>query len=108
VTRVDIAKEDDRARNVTVLPDGRILAVGSGKRDAANIDAMIVLLNKDGAIVTEFGEAGHLISDLGGPADAWYGVTVSADKKSVIIAGFKGLDANSSGNEDSVVARILL
>ena len=38
MTRIDIAKEDDRARNVTVLPDGRILAVGSGKKTAANID----------------------------------------------------------------------
>ena len=31
LTRVDIAKEDDRARNLLVLPDNRILVVGSGK-----------------------------------------------------------------------------
>jgi hypothetical protein len=49
-----------------------------------------------------------LISDLGGPADAWYGVTVAADKKSIIIAGYKGTDASSSGNDDAIVARILL
>jgi uncharacterized delta-60 repeat protein len=106
--RLDIAKEDDRARNVTVLPDGRILAVGSGKREAANIDGMMVLLSKDGAPVTGFGEAGHLISELGGPADAWYGVTVSADKKYVIVAGYKGTDANSAGNDDAIIARLVL
>jgi uncharacterized delta-60 repeat protein len=106
--RLDIAKEDDRARNVTVLPDGRILAVGSGKRDAANIDGMMVLLTKDGAPISGFGESGHIISDLGGPADAWYGVTLSADKKYVLVAGYKGTDANSPGNDDAVISRLVL
>jgi uncharacterized delta-60 repeat protein len=108
LVRIDIAKEDDRARTVMVLPDGRILAVGSGKRTAANVDAMLVMLSKDGAPVTTFGENGILISDLGGPADAWYGVALSADKKQVIVAGYKGTDANSGGNDDAVVAHITL
>jgi uncharacterized delta-60 repeat protein len=108
VYRLDIAKEDDRARNVLVLPDSRILAVGSGKRNAANIDGMMVLLSKDGAPVSGFGEAGHLITDLGGPADAWYGVALSADKKYVIVAGYKGTDANSPGNDDAAIARLIL
>ena len=108
LTRIDIAKEDDRARNVTVLPDGRILAVGSGKKTGANIDGMMVLLSKDGAPVTDFGTGGNLLSDLGGPADAWYGVAVSADKKSVIVAGYKGTDTASGGNDDAVVARVLI
>jgi uncharacterized delta-60 repeat protein len=108
LTRVDIAKEDDRARNVLVLPDQRILATGSGKKTAANIDAMMVLLGKDGAPVADFGTGGNLISDLGGPADAWYGVALSADKKSVWVAGYKGTDANSGGNDDAVIARVLI
>jgi uncharacterized delta-60 repeat protein len=108
LVRIDIAKEDDRARNVMVLPDGRILAAGSGKRDATNINAMLVLLTKDGAQDPSFGENGVVISDLGGPADAWYGLALSADKKSVIVAGYKGTDATSGGNDDAVVARVLL
>jgi uncharacterized delta-60 repeat protein len=108
LVRIDIAKEDDRARNVAVLPDGRILAVGSGKRTAANIDAMMVLLTRDGAPDTGFGERGILISDLGGPADAWYGVALTADKKQVIVAGYKGTDANSGGNDDAVIAVVTL
>ena len=107
ITRIDIAKEDDRARSMTVLPDQRVLAVGSGKQTAANIDGMLVLLSKDGAPVTDFGTGGNLISDLGGPADAWYGVAVSPDKKSVIVAGYKGTDA-SGGNDDAVVGRVLI
>jgi uncharacterized delta-60 repeat protein len=108
LVRIDIAKDDDRARTVQVLPDGRILAIGSGKRTATNIDAMLVMLSKDGAPVAGFGENGILISDLGGPADAWYGVTLSQDKKQVIVAGYKGTDANSGGNDDAVVAYITL
>jgi hypothetical protein len=107
ITRVDIAKEDDRSRNVLVLPDGRILGVGSGKKDAVNIDAMVALFDKDGKPVTDFGTNGQLISDLGGPADAWYGVTLSSDKKFVILAGYKGTDATSGGNDDAVTAKIV-
>lgn len=108
VTRIDIAKDDDRARSVIVLPDNRILAVGSGKKDAANVDAMLVLFDQNGAVVNSFGETGKLISNLGGPADAWYGVAISADKKYVYIAGYKGTDATSGGNDDAVVTRIPL
>jgi len=106
VTRIDIAKDDDRARNLLVLPDDRILATGSGKKTAADVDAMMVLLSKDGAPVTDFGTGGNLISDLGGPADAWYGVALSSDKKSVIVVGYKGASATSGGNDDAVVARV--
>jgi uncharacterized delta-60 repeat protein len=106
--RLDIAKEDDRARNVMALPDGRIIAIGSGKKDASNVDGMIVVLSKDGKPITSFGDQGHLITDLGGPADAWYGLTLSSDKKYVLVAGYKGTDANSAGSDDAVVAKILL
>jgi len=108
VARVDIAKEDDRARNVTILPDGRILAVGSGKRDPVNVNGMLVAFGKDGAVDTTVGESGHIISDLGGPNDSWYGVALSADKKYLYLAGYKGVDTNGAGNDDAVFARIAL
>ena len=108
VTRLDIAKDDDRARNVLVLPDGGILAVGSGKRDATNIEAMMVLLTKDGAFNERFGTKGYLLQDLGGPGDAWFGVTLSSDKRHAIIAGYKGVDAGAGGFDSAVVARVTI
>jgi uncharacterized delta-60 repeat protein len=108
VTRLDLAGEDDRARNLAMLPDGNILVVGSGKLDADNIDAMVVMLDPDGAFVESFGDGGHLLVDLGGPGDAFFGVTVSADESSALIAGFKGADPEGDENDDAVLARLAL
>jgi uncharacterized delta-60 repeat protein len=108
VTRLDLAKEDDRARNVMVLPDGRILAIGSGKLTADNVDAMAVLLEADGQLVSTFGDGGHALTDLGGPSDAFYGVTLAEDGKSVLIAGYKGVAADGGQNDDAALARIAL
>ena len=106
--RVDIAKEDDRARNVMVLPNGNILAAGSGKKTAANVDGMLVLMDKDGKFINEFGDKGALVLDLGGPADSLYGMTLSADKKSVFIAGYKGIDATSGGQDTAVLVKLTI
>lgn len=104
VVRLDLAAEDDRGRNVVVLPDNRILAIGSGKLDADNIDAMVYLLNEDGT-PADFGEGGHLLVDLGGPSDAWYGVAVLNDG-SVVVAGYKGVASDSGENDDAVIGRL--
>lgn len=108
VTRVDLAGEDDRARNLAILPDGNLLAVGSGKLDADNIDAMAVMLDADGALVESFGDGGHMLVDLGGPGDAFFGVDVAADDSSVYLVGFKGADPDGDDNDDAVLARIAL
>jgi len=108
VTRIDLAGQDDRGRNLTVLPDGNIMIVGSGKLDADNGDAMVVLLDADGAPVESFGESGHLLVDLGGPADAFFGMMLNSDQSAVWIAGFKGADPEGDDNDDAVLARVAI
>ena len=110
LTRIDIAKDADRGRNLTVLPDGRVLVVGSGSPAADMVDAMVVLLDKDGRPVTGFGTGGRVLSDLGGPGDAWFGVIVAPDNKSVMLVGYKGADpkATDGTKDDAVLARIKL
>ncbi|MGE0794929.1 MAG: hypothetical protein AB7O29_06220 [Acidimicrobiia bacterium] len=108
VTRVDVAGDDDRARDLEVLPDGRIMIVGSGKQTAAKVQPMVVLLDEDGAPVTDFGTGGRILSDFGGPADSWYGITLSEDEEQAYLVGYKGVDANSGGNDDAVVGRVNL
>ena len=93
---------------LAVLPDGRILAVGSGKRDPVNVNGMVTMLGKDGAVDTTVGQGGNIMSDLGGPNDSWYGVAVSPDKKWLYLAGFKGVATDGAGNDDAVFARAAL
>jgi uncharacterized delta-60 repeat protein len=100
--RVDVAGEDERGRDLAILPDGRVLFAGSGKRTAGDIDAMLVVSNKDGSADAHVGEAGKLLFDLGGVADSYYGVAVSADNRSVFVVGYAGGDAKL-GEDDAVV-----
>ena len=110
LTRIDIAGDADRGRNVTVLPDGRILVAGSGSPEAGKVDGMVVLLDKDGKPVSSFGTGGRILSDLGGPGDAWFGVTLAPDGKSVTVVGYKGADpaATDGSKDDAAIATVRL
>ncbi len=110
LTRVDVAADADRGRNIIVLPDGRIMVVGSGSPEAAKSDGMVVLLDKDGKPASAYGTGGRALSDLGGPGDAWFGVTLAPDGKSVTVVGYKGADpaATDGTKDDAAIARIRL
>jgi uncharacterized delta-60 repeat protein len=109
LTRIDIAGDADRGRNLAVLPDGRILIVGSGSPQAGASDAMVVLLDKDGKPAPKFGKDGRVLSDLGGPGDAWFGLTQAGDGKSIVVVGYKGANPEATDvKDDAAVARIAL
>ena len=110
LTRIDVAGDADRGRNITVLPDGRILVAGSGSPEAGKVDAMVVLLDKDGEPASGFGTGGRILSDLGGPGDAWFGVTLAPDGKSVTVVGYKGADpaATDGSKDDAAIATVRL
>lgn len=106
VTRIDNANEDDRGRNLAVLPDGRILYVGSGKIDKDNVQAMVVLLSKDGAPETGFGTNGRILTDLGGNGDSWYGLALSTDGTTAYLAGYSNVSADEVKSDDSFLGRL--
>lgn len=110
LTRIDVAGDADRGRNVVVLPDGRILVAGSGSPEAGKSDGMVVLLDKDGTPASGFGTGGRVLSDLGGPGDAWFGVTLARDGKSVAVVGYKGADpaATDGSKDDAAIATVRL
>lgn len=107
LVRIDNAGEDDRGRDLTVLPDGRILVVGSGKLSADKMQPMVVMLDDDGAPVTDFGTNGRILSDFGGPADSWFGIELDENEEHAYLVGFKGFGSNG-GNDDAVVGRLEL
>jgi uncharacterized delta-60 repeat protein len=106
LVRIDIAGQDDRGRDLAVLPDGRVLIAGSGKPDATNINAMLVLLDRDGALDAGFGKGGILQVDLGGPADSFFGVALTPDGRHAIVAGYKGTEPTTG--DDAVLARVAI
>ena len=74
LVRIDIAGDDDRGRDVVVLPDGRILIAGSAKPDATNINAALYLLDEDGARNAASAPTASSRSTWAGPAtpsSAW-------------------------------------
>ncbi|HVL04838.1 MAG TPA: delta-60 repeat domain-containing protein [Acidimicrobiales bacterium] len=96
-TRVDVAGEDDRGRNLVALPDGRTILVGSGKPTAANLDAMVVTLAAGGA------ETGRKLYDVGGPNDAFFGVALSPDGTRVAVVGYLGRETNGGDKDHGAV-----
>lgn len=104
VTKIDLAGQDDRGRDLVVFPDGRALLVGSGKRTPTELDAMAVMLTRDGALDTSFDGDGILEVDLGGPNDAFFGAT-EVGPRSAFLAGYEG--AASPSGDDAAVARVL-
>ncbi len=108
LTRVEIAGEDDRGRNLVALPDGRLIVVGSGKPTAANIEGMVVRLTANGALDPAYGQGGRKLIDVGGPNDSFFGVALSPDAKTVAVVGYLGRDTagrdeDGSDKDDSAV-----
>jgi uncharacterized delta-60 repeat protein len=108
VTTIDTVGEDDRGRNLVVLPDDRIVYVGSGKVDAANQQAMVVVLSADGQPDSDYGSDGKILTDLGSPGDAWYGVALSSDGKTVYLAGYTNIANDNTTGDDAVLGRLTI
>ncbi len=108
VTKIDNVGEDDRGRNLVVLPDNRIVYVGSGKVDATNQQAMVVVLTADGQPDSDYGSDGKILTDLGSPGDAWYGVALSSDGATVYLAGYTNIANDNVAGDDAVLGRLKL
>ena len=107
LVRIDIAGEADRGRDLVVFPDGRVLIAGSGKPSAADINGMIVMLNRNGSLDRSFGRDGILMVDLGGPADSFFGSALTADGKKAMVTGYRGSDlASVAPGDDARVVRV--
>lgn len=103
LTRVDVAGEDDRGRNLVALPDGRTVLVGSGKTSASNLDAMVVRLMPTGGFDPAFGEGGRKLYDVGGPNDSFLGVALSPDGSRIAAVGYLGRETSGRDKDDGAV-----
>lgn len=99
----DIAGDDDRGRNAVVLSDDRVVMVGSGSPAVGTIDAMVLVLDKNGALSTSFSSDGVELYDFGNPDEALFGVAQTGDAVAAV-----GYTLPSSGDRDSVLVYLPL
>lgn len=92
---------DDRASDVAVQPDGKIVVAGSSA-NSANLDLALARYNPDGSLDPGFSEDGLVVVDVSGDDDEAVAVAVMPDG-AIVAAGytFNGAD------RDFVLARFL-
>jgi uncharacterized delta-60 repeat protein len=102
VARVDLAADEDRARDVTITKQGHVVAVGSTKPTPTDLSGLVMGFDANGKRLEAFGTEGASMHDFGGPNDSLWGVAPTNDG-GVVVVGYKG--AATGGNDDSVVLR---
>ncbi|MFN0061730.1 MAG: hypothetical protein ACKVPX_04345 [Myxococcaceae bacterium] len=99
----DVASDNDRARNLIVLPDNRILIAGSATTAPGNVDAMLLLLDANGIPDPTFGTSGRRTFSFGGSDEAFFGIALSPDGQWVAAAGH----TSNGASGDSPILAIL-
>ena len=102
VARLDRAGFADNARDLAVLPDGRVMLVGGGRGSESDADGMVAVLTANGQPDIAWGTQGRRVYDFGGASDFFWAAALSPDGARVAIVGVRGVTAGM-GNDDSVV-----
>lgn len=99
---IDIAGDDDRGRNLVVMPNDHVMLFGSGKPTASNLDAMVVVLKPDGTFQEEFAAGGRKLYDFGRPDEAFF--AAATDDNFVVAAGYRaGAAAGVAEDDDAIL-----
>lgn len=77
-----------------------------GKVNKDNVQAMVVLLSKNGAPETGFSTNGRIRTDLGGNGDSRHGMALSTDSKTAYLAGYSNVSADEVMSDDSFLGRL--
>lgn len=86
--------QNEVGNDLTIQNDGKIIVAGKRYNETSS-DFLLVRYNSDGSLDTSFGDAGKVISDLGG-SDSALGVALQPDGKIL---------ASGARDGDAVVAR---
>ncbi|HEY0715548.1 MAG TPA: hypothetical protein VGF45_22895 [Polyangia bacterium] len=100
---LDLVGENDRGRNLVVLPDDRVFITGSGSPAANSIDAMAMFLTPMGARDTTFNTTGYKLYDFERADEAFFGAAVAPTGNWVAAAGYR-----TGGNQDDDATLLLL
>lgn len=105
VTRYDAGiGQEDRGRDLNVLPDDRIAIAGSSAQGPGDLIAAVYLLRASGKLETTFGIGGALTVDLGGTGDAFFGMSDTTSMTHATVAGYKAVTGGLG--DDAATVRV--
>ncbi len=96
------ASGDDRAYDVAVQSDGKLVVSGGTFNGSTNFDFAIVRLNVDGSLDNSFGNQGKVTTAVSALIDYALAVKIQADGR-IVVAGY----AHNGTNTDFAVGRYL-
>ena len=89
---LDFIGENDRGRQLAVLPDDRVLIVGTATPVSGNGDALVTILNADGTFDTTFDADGMKVYDFGGTDENLYGLALAPSGNWAAAVGYSVSD----------------
>jgi uncharacterized delta-60 repeat protein len=106
IVQFDIAGENERGRNLVVLPDDRVVIVGLTTPVPLGTDALVVLLTAEGALDLSFNGTGWRAYDFGGSDEQFFGVARAPSGNWVAAVGYTS--NGGEGDEDATLLVLLL
>ncbi len=103
-TLIDLGSNQDVVNDMVLLPDGKIVLVGS-KGGGSDGDFMLIRFTEGGLVDSTFGTDGIVITDFDGKEDFGYAVALQSNGNLVVVGGVT--DSLASDNEAFGVARYL-
>lgn len=105
---LDLIGGDERARHAVVLPDDRVVMVGSGVPLAAgNVDALVTVLTANGASDSTFDADGVKTWSFGRNDEAWFGSALGPGAMVLAAAGYRSGPANTEAENDDATLLLL-
>jgi uncharacterized delta-60 repeat protein len=87
----DFTRRNDPALDLTLQPDGKIVAAGISKADGSNPNVALARYNADGTLDASFSGDGKVTTDFSGGYDQAYAVALQPDGKIVVGGATTGL-----------------
>lgn len=110
VQLIDFAGADDRAHDIAVQADGRIVVVGRTEERPGDFSFAVARLQPNGSPDTTFDGDGRVAIDFGDTGDAAWSVVIQTDGR-IVVGGVKGRRTiqppETSYAGDFAVARLL-
>jgi uncharacterized delta-60 repeat protein len=104
---VDVAGAADQGRNVISLPGDKLMVVGNATPTAMNVDAVVVMVNADGALDTTFNTTGFKTYDFMRPSEFFYGAAVNAAGTQAVAVGYRSGMAQGVAEDDDALLLLL-